>query len=361
MYTREYIVERVKDLFFARKDVYAQSFIKSDGTFGYTPSRGPLTEEVIYNHLAATDVFPTSYTIGTYSTSQNQEVCWLVWDIDCHSHIRSASITDPRQSVPALQTVRALSATLKDQHIPHYIEDSGHGWHIWCFTPPLPVEVAYKAGRRIITMTEDCATDIECYPKQPAIGEGLGNLVKLPLGRHWSGKKCWFVDLENLERIPDQWLYLMSMQKVDPLQLYRLSTERTQQLNPNPAPTFGCGAEGLLPGPPCVGAMWRTQLGEGGGRNQILHQLAVNLQRAGFLDREQAKEILALWNNKQIEPLDEREFDSAIEHAYNGARYSYGSDRPIIENYCNVSRCPVCDNPYSKLWSVINATRGFKI
>lgn len=350
------VVTRILDLFFsARSDVYARSFIKPDRSFGYTPSSGPVTRDIIYKHLTAQDVYPRPRTVGSYTTSLNNEVGYIVWDIDAHG----------TSTVAAHQTVEALSATLTDLHLDHYIEDSGCGFHIWCFTPLIQAETAYKAGRQIVDMTEECATEVEVYPKQTQIRDGLGNLVKVPLGIHWSNKRCLFLNIKTGLYIENQWDYLMNIKRVDPLQLQRIASQR-RTLKPLPKGPDTRKADmrlqnELLPGPPCVGAMWRAQLREGQGRNQVLHQLAVNLQRAGFLDVEQAKEILTLWNQKQHDPLSEQEFNSAIEHAYCGARYSYGSGRCIIEEYCNVSQCPVCDNDNAKLWSIVNGTRGIRL
>src|SRR6266566_5709668 len=242
--TREEVISHILDLFFARRDVYARSFIKPDGTMAYSPSCGcsltcwqgtkcPLwrpqevTGQAIYDHMSASTLEPFPRTIGSYSTSQSQEARWIVFDVDAHNAIQSISLMDPRDSLPAYQTLSALSATLNDLHLQHYVEESGMGWHIWVFTPPISAAVAHKAGRQIVDMTEDCATDVEVFPKQGVITEGgFGNLVKVPYGLHWSGRRCVFIDLETKTYIQDQWEYLMDMQKVDPQQLTRLAAAR---------------------------------------------------------------------------------------------------------------------------------------
>ena len=305
MYSREEVAIRILDLFFVRKDVYARSFIKSDGTMYYAPScscsltcnRGtgcPLwsphgvTETTIYDHILATTLEPYPRTVGSYSTSQNQESCWIVFDIDAHNAIKSASIVDPRDSIAAYQTLTALSQTLKDQHIPHYVEESGMGWHIWVFVSPIRAEVAYRAGRQILDMTEDCATDVEVYPKQSTITEnGFGNLVKVPYGLHWSGRRCVFIDLETKKYIQDQWEYLFSIKKVEPMILQRLAGQRISSLKSvkkvEDIRKANIGLQsGLLPGPPCVLREYRRERNrdgsghpksENGGRVPLQHSV----------------------------------------------------------------------------------------
>src|SRR5437763_1569080 len=93
----EGVTARMLDLFYARQDVYARSFITPEGKMGYNPAcacspscyKGskcpqwapvPITQEVILGHLSAQSLQPAPATIGTYCVrpivNHVRFVCW---------------------------------------------------------------------------------------------------------------------------------------------------------------------------------------------------------------------------------------------------------------------------------------------
>jgi TOTE conflict system primase-like protein len=156
-------------LFRGREDVFAEQ--QEDGS--YRPVLRPLTPEDVYAHVNG------RATYGIYTTTPNDTVKFIVFDIDT---------MDPDPRIRIETALRELGVA--DHGI---LEFSGRkGFHIWLpFQSYQPAAVAYRAGRAVL---QRAGVLCEVFPKQATVGEGYGNLIKLPLGVHRvsSGKSRLF-------------------------------------------------------------------------------------------------------------------------------------------------------------------------
>jgi hypothetical protein len=192
-------------------------------------------------------------------------------------------------------------------------------------------------------------TGVEVFPKQSEVREGdYGNLLKLPLGLHYSGKRCLFVSPETFEPYPDQYGFVLEgIKKASPVALQRLVSKYTPPTVRPPLrmlqPSGRTGASSMpahvAQNPPCFGNMLCASVKEG-SRNNVLYQLAIDVKYRLTDDPEQAMEILTPWRLKQQPPMDEDEFRKTIDSAYRSGR-GYGCDREATQPYCEAERCPV--------------------
>ena len=129
-------------------------------------------------------------TYGIYTVTSSDTTKLIVFDIDT---------MDPAVRIRIFEALRKLRV----QEHSLLFESSGRkGFHIWL---PLadwyPANLAYFAARAVLQVA---GVTVEAYPKQPTVGDGYGNLIKLPLGVHRvSGEKSrlfgrW-VDVRPLE------------------------------------------------------------------------------------------------------------------------------------------------------------------
>jgi len=175
------------DLFFSRRDVYAVQM--DDGS--YRPVWKSVSPRIVDAHLAG------GVTIGSYVVNQRGLVKFAVLDIDSHDGLDAARV--------ALRDV--LGSLDEKYRRGSIVEYSGQkGYHVWVVFDGL---VAASAVR-----SEFADFDCEVFPKQDRVGaDGLGNLVKLPLGVHRrTGKRCLFLD-DDLAPLQDQAVALMDLYK----------------------------------------------------------------------------------------------------------------------------------------------------
>ncbi|MBU1429983.1 hypothetical protein KKF91_05395, partial [Myxococcota bacterium] len=103
-----------------------------------------------------------------------------------------------------------LRAQALDLGLPLLLEDSGFkGRHLWGFLEqPLPAELVHKLGRRLLRTLrlDDPDLALEFFPKQARVEEdGLGNLIKLPLGIHRkTGRRAALLDAGG-QPLNDPW------------------------------------------------------------------------------------------------------------------------------------------------------------
>lgn len=170
------LIEAFQTKFINRFDVYPIQ--KADG--GYAAIKQPLTPEVIVGHLRGT------HTIGTYALSLEDMGKFLVIDADTE---------------PVWEQVLAMAVALEEKAIPVWRELSRRGGHLWLFLPSLPGLLIRRFAVQLLTEHELHPPQlnqkpIEIYPRQvQLVQNGLGSLVRLPLGVHrMSGKVYPFVD-----------------------------------------------------------------------------------------------------------------------------------------------------------------------
>jgi hypothetical protein len=281
-------IQIFKDLFMNRVDLYPCQRI--DGT--WILCRQPLTDDIIRKHLDG------QVTIGMYSSAESTTK-WLCIDIDR---------TEIRIIIRMINKLDALELSF-------YIEFSGKkGFHIWIFFSDYVEN--HKARLLGKYLSE---TGMEVFPKQDKLEKGkLGNLIKLPLGKHQvSGKYCLFYTKE-LELYHDQWELLGSVKKVviyymlNKLNLDKSHTGNTETNRKTQIP-------GLIK--PCILDLISTSM-SCGIRNRAAYIIATELRRLNC-EKNSTKVILMSWNIRNNPPLEPWELDNIIHSAYSNL-HEYG-------------------------------------
>ncbi len=167
------------ELFNGREGVHSRQWKSRDGRCGYSPVYQQLTPGIVHQHLLG------STTIGVYVVKKNNTCAFAALDID-------AKFTDNCNTEEllknALKTTLSLALNLEQFGVEPLIEDSGaKGYHLWIFfEEPWPAWKARKLFRGVAANV-DCPDNIsvEVFPAQAQVEKnGLGNLIKLPLGLH---------------------------------------------------------------------------------------------------------------------------------------------------------------------------------
>jgi hypothetical protein len=205
-------------LFEGREGVYARQWVGSGGKSGYTPVREPFTPSVARNHILG------RFTIGIYPLRLDNTVRFLAFDIDVASMDIARIRSDAKAWEGLMSRAHALARTIiqkgLDEGLPMYMEDSGFkGRHCWLFfQDPVPGVAARRFAQAFLDKIGPLppGVHIEVFPKQAAIrGDGLGNLIKLPLGFHRvSGRRSLFIDPEG-QPFPHQLHVLKNIRMVE--------------------------------------------------------------------------------------------------------------------------------------------------
>jgi hypothetical protein len=233
---RDLAAERLalfQSLFAGREDVYAQRWEK-DGRTGWYPQLErlagqswqeakdarryrPLTDAVVRDHLSG------KISIGLYPMLAD-DTCRLLacdfdgeqWQLDAQAYVQAAESA----GVPTAMEVSR----------------SGQGAHVWVFfSEPVPALDARALGfgllREAMAVRGELGLDSydRFFPSQdylPVKGEGLGNLIALPLQKQCrdSGTTI-FVDPATFTPYPDQWAFLAAVAKLELDDVQRLVAE----------------------------------------------------------------------------------------------------------------------------------------
>jgi len=168
---------------------FAQTFIPrwdgypmqmADGA--YIQVKNPLTIHHVMKHLTHTQYGLKPLTLGAYALDSDHNAKWLCLDADGDAQWD--------------KLIQLAQMQYNEGTIP-YLEPSRRGGHLWLFTPLLSGAVIRQFAKNLLTWG-DIAGDklIEIYPKQDKLKEGMGSLVRLPLGVHRkTGKVYHFVDV----------------------------------------------------------------------------------------------------------------------------------------------------------------------
>ena len=227
------LVKVFLSLFKGREDVFATRW-ERDGKSGYMPAYdldwneyskhkakggtlrdfpakqySALTQQRITNHLTGKEV------IGLYPLLPDNTSWFIVADFDESPGSKKTWIEDCRLFIDACSHCQ----------IPAYLERSrsGKGGHVWIFfEAPYP---AYKS-RKIVLHILELASIISPFDKNSNYdrmfpnqdyhsGEGLGNLIALPLQKKaLENSNSCFIDPDSQIRFEDQYPFLQTIQKV---------------------------------------------------------------------------------------------------------------------------------------------------
>ncbi|MEW6618765.1 MAG: CRISPR-associated primase-polymerase type A1 [bacterium] len=190
------------NLFMGREGVYAKQWVDSGGKTGYLPVRSPLGEKEIKAHLSG------EQTIGMYLIRADNTVKVMVIDIDVNKKmILKYSLDEEMMKTFDKKTqedANKISSFCNELGINAYIEDSGYkGRHCWFFfKQPLRASEVRELGMIIMKKVGEPAEGIhrELFPIQNMVSsDGLGCLIKLPLGKHRvTQKRALFVDYKGI-------------------------------------------------------------------------------------------------------------------------------------------------------------------
>jgi hypothetical protein len=236
-------VSLFRSLFRGRTDVFPVRFVsKKTGKPGYAPACSnkwepglcllrtggkcsdcvnqafiPVSDQVVTEHLQGRHV------IGAYPLLED-ETCWFVAvDFDKSSW---------------KEDVVAFAETCRSVGTPVAIERSrsGNGAHAWfLFTAPISANVARRMGCYLITETMSRRHELSMesydrlFPNQDTMSRGgFGNLIALPLQYEprQQGNSV-FID-EQLEPFTDQWVFLASVQRIEPSAAEMIAREATR-------------------------------------------------------------------------------------------------------------------------------------
>lgn len=237
-------VKLFRQLFRGRPDLYPTRFVsKKTGKPGYAPACSnkfvpgvcelpkvkcgdctkqafrPVDDSAVFAHLKG------QHVMGAYAMLED-ETCWfLAVDFD-----KSTWTED----------VRAFVETSRRLGLPAVVERSrsGNGAHVWFFfSAPIAASTARRLGSCLITeaMAQRHELSMDSYdrlfPSQDTMPRGgFGNLIALPLqhGPRQDGNSVFLDD--HLVAIPDdqQWAFLASVERIDPMTVERITSEATR-------------------------------------------------------------------------------------------------------------------------------------
>ena len=174
-----------------------------------------LTAEVIQNHLNG------SQTIGIYPLFTDNTSYFIAADFDEANWQKES---------------KSFIKVCKEYGISAYLERSrsGKGAHVWIF-----FEEKYPANksRSIILEIVRKALGLSNFEKEISFdrlfpnqdyhaNKGFGNLIALPLqGTSITNRNTVFLDPETLDIIPDQWIYLKEIRKINTKDLEKIYKE----------------------------------------------------------------------------------------------------------------------------------------
>lgn len=211
------VLVRFTSLFAGREGVYARQWANPQGHTGYTPVREPFNLRVARNHLLG------NHTVGIYNVRLDNTATFGALDLDLAKPLVERSgpgMPDWDRAMARLhEHARALVTAAELRGLDAYLEDSGgKGRHIWLFlAEPMPARVVRRLCAELAREVGPPPQDVglEVFPKQAQLPpNGLGNLIKLPLGLHrGSGRRGEFLNGDG-KPVSDQYGFLMRIQRI---------------------------------------------------------------------------------------------------------------------------------------------------
>jgi TOTE conflict system, Archaeo-Eukaryotic Primase domain/Primase C terminal 1 (PriCT-1) len=266
----------------------------------YFPHRQVLTDAHLKYHAEGL------HTLGVYTVRPGtNDTKLLVWDFD-----------NEDLQVASNQAAALVQALVMQANMPWgwLMEFSGRkGYHVWLFLEEyMPADVVRRAGLAALQLA-GLPLSTEVYPKQTEVTD-LGNLIKLPLGKHQvSGAMSRFVEGD----LPWQGVRFTSRKDIVNLAIRYHEPPRVE-----PAPVPEGGWKDL---PPCMQRVSEQGVGRG-KRDKALLGLAVELRKIG-LDQEEALERALQANSRFDPPLQERIVRAKVASAYgHGYQFTCSAD-----------------------------------
>ena len=148
----------------------------------YICIKKPLRQKHILAHLRG------DITLGIYLLDPNNWARFIVIDAD-----------DEEQYTQVVK----MAEELVRHGVPSYLERSRRGGHLWFFfEEPMLGKDARIFGKGLLA-TYGLPPEIELYPKQDALKDGPGSLIRMPFGIHCKdGKRYGFVHPEGEKLAP---------------------------------------------------------------------------------------------------------------------------------------------------------------
>lgn len=308
-----------RSLFVNRTDVFAEQ--QPSGI--YLPVRRPLTNEDIQRHLNG------EWSIGTYCIDPaTQSVRNIVFDLDVLDDRAADTLSRLVEDMVQGVSSTGFCALLR--------EFSGNkGTHVWLFlAEPAPAEKVRRwVAADFMPKWQEVAehngwpTALEVFPKQDTVpNDGYGNLVKLPFGVHRvSGARShavnysvWPSDIDGVypleaELVPDR-------EPVMPVRHGR--TRRVWDDSDEDTHTqFACIDEIMHNGAPS------------GMRDNAMFHLALYCRGHGYTE-DQALDTCMAANEKFDPPMQDREVELKVRHAWTGRYQSAGCGADWLANFC---------------------------
>ncbi|HEY9070459.1 MAG TPA: CRISPR-associated primase-polymerase type A1, partial [Candidatus Ozemobacteraceae bacterium] len=255
-FDREFLEAFVRQ-FAGREGVHAIQARGEKGAWGYRPVKEPLDTKLVSKHLSG------DTTLGTYLVRRDDTTCLMAFDLDIAKPALRRFDADPaerrRLKLKLVEEGKRLLAVATEAGIPLLPEWSGHkGLHFWLFTAePVPARILRAIGRWLLDRVPPPAAELhwELFPKQDHVEpDGLGNLVKLPLGIHRrSMKRALFLDPGSFRPADDQARAFLAHRRLDPAALgeilgrMTLSGEGTElpAMDAEPHPVMAATADDL--------------------------------------------------------------------------------------------------------------------
>jgi hypothetical protein len=247
---------RFQALFSGREDTHARQWSRPGGETGYTPVREPLTPAVVRNHLLGT------FTVGVYPIRLDGTCTFFALDLDISRAALERASAEPAVARQLRDAVRGeglrLLGVLRELGPGPLFEDSGYkGRHYWVFLEqPETAEVLHRLGRLLLSRLSAGLAEglhLEFFPKQAGLkGQGLGNLIKLPLGTHRrTGRRALLLD-DDGRPLADPFDALRRVQRLSREVLYRLIERLAGEGSVTPPPATAAEASPVpaTPGPP---------------------------------------------------------------------------------------------------------------
>ena len=184
------IYKELKDLFYARTDVYAECYYdRRSKRYSYKSIRKTLTQELLKKHV--TD--KKFYGVGIYPLLEGNKTKWISADFDFHSE------SEKEEATEALTAMQMLADELGIKFYTE-ISKSGNGMHVWFFFSE--ETESWKARRLMGGFLLACRADKlssmdRFFPSQDRLFEtskGFGNLIHMPFSKMFIEKGTHFID-----------------------------------------------------------------------------------------------------------------------------------------------------------------------